>query len=610
MLTMFPTGETPDTAYTTSQQGAGLPASTRALFSFADTDEGRMDVLRKAFGDGNAARNKKTGEFYFKKDGAWRRADEEGLSWADAIDFAGDVPELVGGAAGVVAGTPLGPAGQIGGAAVGTAAGRGVKKLIAGAMGVEQNQTPMDIASDLGESALLGAGGEAGGKLLGAGVQKVLRPSGGIVPEAAAVLGEAEAMGVKPLPGQATGGRGQQIIEGGLKNAIGSAGTMERAQGANMQALADEVQNILTTAGGKVEGAVAGSEAKAGAQKTLGLFRSEAAKKFDEARTLAGDRPITLDNFKKQLDSIKQSVVSGLQTQSPETIDKLSKIVDESGGSLSYDDLKLLRENVRMLADSKDLIAQQKAGVFKRLLNTLDNDIADWAASAGPDAADAWAEARKFYGKQIGVIRGKVGKEFASVMEDAPEQVVKKFFVPGQTTKISKLKTIVGNEAFDVLRRNFLTDLFSDVEMKVVGSGGVAFSPPSAAKLSSVIKRYGEPTLKEILEPEQFNRLMRLSRVADVAQRGIVNTSNTATIAGGQRLLGALGTIAAGGAAGVAGGPAGTAGMIALPYALSKLILSGPGRRYLTEGVAIPEAAKVGFEALYPGFTSAMKRKK
>ena len=159
------------------EDGAGF--LTRTKFSFADSDLGRKQVLEEEYGKGRAM---KMGDRWLINDKkGWNYVDEDSLSWNDVGDLIGELPEVatatVGGAAGTIAGSggasvPLG----IAGATVGGAGGRGIKKLIARALGIKDSQTATEITQDMLESGLWGGAGQGAGLVLGKVLNKSLSP--------------------------------------------------------------------------------------------------------------------------------------------------------------------------------------------------------------------------------------------------------------------------------------------------------------------------------------------------------------------------------------------------------------------------------------------------
>ena len=203
----------------------GIGFKIRTKFSLADTDNGRMGVLEDKYGKGNVA--KINNQWMIRDDKGWNNVDESSLSWNDIADVAGDIPEVAGAVAGSVAGSGLASVPMAG---VGASAGRGVKKILANLAGVKDNQTPLEIAKDLGESGVYGAGGQLLGLGLGKAIGKAAAPyAKDITPDALLRKQMAEQYGVELTPAQITQAKSLGWLENNLKNNFVSADVIDNS---------------------------------------------------------------------------------------------------------------------------------------------------------------------------------------------------------------------------------------------------------------------------------------------------------------------------------------------------------------------------------------------
>lgn len=199
----------------------GAPAGVRAGASFLSEPADKLNYVRKRMGEENVAVSPK-GDILWRKPQTqkWMPFDEPGLSWSDVADFAGDVPELVGGMAGAAAGA--GGASVIG-AGVGSGAGNIVKQVVGRALlGQDSQQSAAGRALEAAASSGLGAGGQAAGNLLA----RKLAARGASAADDAAYAAEsqrlADAIGGSLTKAQQTGNRNARIIEDQVRrNAFG-----------------------------------------------------------------------------------------------------------------------------------------------------------------------------------------------------------------------------------------------------------------------------------------------------------------------------------------------------------------------------------------------------
>ena len=164
--------------------------------------------------------------------------------------FAAETAGLVGGG---IAGAPIGPAGVIGGAAL----GYGIVK--AGERATEGNtETSLPVAATRSAKDVMeGAFIEVGGRIPGAVISKVIAPvrktlvehvTGTLSKETETYIKATEVAGYTPTAAEITGAKskGVALIEGMLSFLPGSAGTIQRARMANLQKLVDLRSDLLS----------------------------------------------------------------------------------------------------------------------------------------------------------------------------------------------------------------------------------------------------------------------------------------------------------------------------------------------------------------------------
>jgi hypothetical protein len=149
---------------------ASMGPWNRLRYSVEPLESNRRALLQQEFGAGNVMEDKE-GNLYLKQGNAYRPVNMEGFSFADVTDFAGALPENVGGlAAGLLGGAAATPAtagvGTIPAAmasgAAGAALGSAARQGMSAALGTPQVATGRER---LVEAGLSGAFGAAGGGL-------------------------------------------------------------------------------------------------------------------------------------------------------------------------------------------------------------------------------------------------------------------------------------------------------------------------------------------------------------------------------------------------------------------------------------------------------------
>lgn len=179
---------------------AELGFANRAQYAIEPIQSNRKAFLEREFGQENIMEDK-NGELYLKQNGSFLPLNKGGLSAADAADFAGALPETVGGVVGTVAGAvggagALSVPGAIGLGVAGGAVGSAARQVLSGAIGTPQVATMGERATETGLSGAFGGVGAGAGLAIKAGVNKVkpgisqiiknlTRPAGETVEQAA-----------------------------------------------------------------------------------------------------------------------------------------------------------------------------------------------------------------------------------------------------------------------------------------------------------------------------------------------------------------------------------------------------------------------------------------
>lgn len=151
-----------------NEEEASLGFGNRAQYAIEPIQSNRKAFLEEEFGKDNIMEDKH-GELYLKQNGAFHPLNKKGFSTADVADFAGATPEIAGGVAGALIGTPAGPVGAVGVGAAGGALGSVARQGLSAMIGTPQVANAGERAIETGLSAAFG--GVGGG--IGHGIKAV-----------------------------------------------------------------------------------------------------------------------------------------------------------------------------------------------------------------------------------------------------------------------------------------------------------------------------------------------------------------------------------------------------------------------------------------------------
>lgn len=552
------------------EDGAGF--LTRTKFSFADTEKGKKQVLEDEYGKGNAY---KYGDRWLVNEGGkkgFNFVDENKLSWKDAADLVGDVPEVAGATAGAVLGSGLM---SIPAAAAGGAAGTGIKKLIAKAMGINDGQTPTEIAKDLGESALWSGGGQAVGLGLIKGANKVLAPfADKMTPEAIARRELASKYGVELTPAQVTQSPALGMLENGMKNNLASVETIKDFLNTRqMMPFSEAVKGITpqsdsSSIGENIIKSIIDS------QKTKAeLF----GKQYDELASQI-DSPIEMSNLKNATDNIIGKKVASSQDLSPEfqRATDYNSFLQNNNNGFDYNLFKNSRTNlISDLQADKTLTGSAKTGDTKYLKSSMDKDFNDYAIANGlgdtKKALDSnYADYKTLYDKSKiadALARDEKGKLFPENIQDLVVNIK-------EPSRIDLFKKAGANQ--DDIRDIVINKVIDkgSVSDSANPSFGSSFVPPS--RLATQAYDYGEN-----LSRVGADNVRELGKVAEGIKfsEAFLNHSNTAPTLQNSNIVGIAGTVPF--------------------YPMSKAYTSDIGRKYLTDGLGKINPKYSGFGAAF-----------
>lgn len=546
------------------EDGAGFLVRTK--FSFADTEKGKKQVLEDEYGKGNAY---KYGDRWLVNEGGkkgFNFVDENKLSWKDAADLVGDVPEVAGATAGAVLGSGVM---SIPAAGVGGAVGTGVKKLIAKGIGIENGQTPAEIAQDLGESTLWSSGGQAAGLGIVKGVNKALAPfADKMTPEAIARRELAKKYNVELTPAQVTQSPTLGQVENVLNNKIWSSDALAKfADEKQLTPFSESIKNISPQSSSDSIGKsiVDAINSNKNAQKTM--FNQQYG---DIANQI--DKPIEVNTLIEQATNILEQNKNIPKTAQDSAVKIATEIIDNPS-SLQYPEMSKLRTNLGELAKSGTVTGDIGTAQYKMLKGALDKDFNDFALNNGlgtkkTDVDTAYRSFKDAF--ENNTIKGIVG---TGTKESMPvEKVVEAVVNPKEISRLDK-----------VLQASNSDELVKDaVISKVIDKSKVAdYSNPmygsdmvSPTRFATQADMYGNH-----LSKVGADNVRELGKVAESIKfsDAFANHSNTAPTLLNSTMLGLLDPVNLGG----------------------KAYTSEIGRKYLTDGLGKVNPKYSGFGAAF-----------
>jgi hypothetical protein len=168
------------------------------------------------------------------------------------------------------------------------------------------------------------------------------------------------------------------------------------------------------------------------------------------------------------------------------------------------------------------------------------------------------------------ILESRLFKRIYNSAPDSLEKVVDIIVKPNNTTNIDVVETVLGKKGLKDLRRGFLAKIFSEQK-------DGEFSPTN---FFQTLNRYGQRTLRRLLDPETYADVIRMGEVSKAVPSAEKVLGNEAKAMG--TMITFLGGMA------VMVNPLLAVAQILVPTTLGKLYMSRLGRRYLTEGFNLP----------------------
>ena len=263
----------------------------------------------------------------------------------------------------------------------------------------------------------------------------------------------------------------------------------------------ENLQNKITPEN-VVSREIVGQEIKNGFNKFKTNFDNTKEALYNEVLPQAKGKTAIVDKTKEVLQDIIKQKQAALGVADPGEIKEFQRILSSiDGKQVNFENLRAMRTEIGKMKTARGFAPE-----LKRLYSALSEDLDNTAKAINPETAKKIAEADAFYKENIQKIQSSIGK---SVLKSNPENIVKNIVKPNNVTNLRLLKTLVGEDSFQYIGSSFMTDSIKNA-MK---NGEFDLN-----KFKRIITKYDEPTLKEILTPEQFDNLQEVIRANDDVQ--------------------------------------------------------------------------------------------
>ncbi len=495
-------------------------------------------------------------------------------------------------------------------------------KRVKEAIGGFGGGVPSEVANALKEGTIMGMGGEVGGSLVSKVIAKVANKFPGMAkattPEMQAFIDLAKRENVSVLVPDVTGNRPQALLFNAADKAIGGSGVTQKAAARTIQDMDAYGNRILSQLGGQFEPTVMGDVAREGMKVKFEPIQEMGNKLYDNFVNQSLGVKIPLNNTTKvvneirnskefqylpgQIKSILNKVFSDLNPIPqkmpnvrygglPEDI--LGKLQAQGiSKTMGMDELESIRRALSKLSFHKEISGDVGNRISTQILKTIDEDMTMGAEKVSPLAKSALEDARRFQKENIfGIFKGKteIGKpSIGTRIQTVQNEDFLKIISKGNLTELQDLKKVLPGETMQVVKRAWLTDLFTKYQRILQVPEGQK-SMVNVPRVSSELDKYGDKYLKTLFNDNEFkmiNDFRKLAQHISYAEKIASNPSGTAqTLATIQIITGGgfatYGTVkrdpilAASGLIFTFGGP----------YAVAKFMTSSGGFRYMTTGI-------------------------
>lgn len=545
----------------------------------------------------------------------------------DIADIPGDIADvagralpvagsILGGSIGGIIGAPATPVGMVAagaaGAGVGASVGETGRQFLADAMGVNEKfgdtKNPSEFsAKEITKQGVIGAVSEVGGRAISAVGGKLLAPFANRFSDDIARIAQREGI---DLPASALSD--SKMV--GLGDALASKGmfggklaqTVDTAT-AKITAMADD---IVKSFGGSDDILTAGNVMTKSLDDFETMWRASKDAAYKQADELLKSQRLvsTVGELKPEVSktiSLLDSFISNEQSASKVLGDKFSTklFTDLRNNLVEGQDFNSILNAVKQLSTlskhgAKDIVATGDTAVFRKISATLDEDIMSWLKSVAPDAYTALNNADQVYKTGIETLNSAMGKTIEGLARE-PEKILGKVFTKQSPSKAKEVLNIVLSTPDGALKA---ADLQSAFVRKLLNEAQGTTDDIIGKNFTNTLNKYGEDLLNTVLGKDATKLLYETAKLSNALQKSqnIASGSQTA-------FLSKLSTtLSAATGAMYTGVWQPLAAIVAGDAALTKIFNSALGKKWVTEGLAVPNFIReAGKASIKTGIQSA-----
>ena len=508
----------------------------------------------------------------------WTTVDEEARGIRDLADWAGMIPEVVGGTLGVVAGAPVPiPGARIAGAAAGTIGGRAVKEVIGGAI---SGKIPARLSKkDMAVAGVTGAIGEAGGAL----AVKALSPFAKKVPKATQnAMQYLKQYGGRLTPAQATETRILDLLENVAESSIAGGGRLRQFFLKQEKILENIASDIVERFGIKATPEEAGLLVQKAITGKRIAFNAAGRALYRNVDKLTEGVQVSTVELKKEAGKmlVRLTPKVGKKIMMPslrnKTTVRMLKDFTSLPDEVPFSYLQQWRSDLLQIGYAPtDLIPGKTAGMAKHLAREVDKTFKNAEGGLSGDALNALERANTFWRAGKEKFNSKLIK---SLSTQNPEAITKSVFKPGAIQSIRKTRQIIGSKTWEKLKGTYISKLmFKDaLDTKGIVNG---------LKLDTALRNMGQTTIDEIFTKTEQAELRNFVNVLKAIQ------VRPPALGGGMLIqltqAGAILDMAA-----FRGPSVGSATVLLAPPVMAQLFTRPGGIRWLTKGLVTKPGTK------------------
>ena len=504
---------------------ADLGLINRTRYSLEPLQSNREALLVEQFGKENVYKDP-SGELFLNQRGKFVPVNMPGLSVADAGEFLGATPEMLGAGAGAAMGMGVG---SIPAAIAGGVAGSGIRQGVSALLGTPQVAQAGERAVELGLSGAFGGAGSLVGKGAKTVAKKMIPKLGKLFPEYQ-VSREGKKMakiaareGIpEPTVGQLAGGHDLDV-----EKALSSKPLFGRSLRKKIDSQVDTIKkNIAGTVGEFMDAESksfdAGTTAKETAANVIDGIGAQAGQFFDEVAEEGAKIAMPAQQVHKELS--KNFMEFGLfnsrgvpRAYSPKSgmpKDQFKRLqgilgdvmesikVSPDGGAIGVpdvnaNDLNTLRQmidrSIRIgdKADYSDVILQK---VREKFMNVTEQML----DTQSPATAAKFKQARGLWKQKKNLEKMFTRGGQSSLQNMAPEKVAQKYMANSRSAQ--ELIDMVGKDNARNIGVTYLNDLFQKRLGKEGTVGALTMMNTIKERKAAIIKTIGKKEYKKLMD--------------------------------------------------------------------------------------------------------------